>query len=95
MVFKERVWDAIKEMKKKKYTPTEFIKMIIDEDEIKAVKLLINNPKPSYGFTRLYELKALNLSMEAIILEEEWHTLFSEEERIKARKKLNDYGYKI
>jgi hypothetical protein len=93
MDFKERVWDAIKSMKKRNYTPTVFIKMITEHGEVEAVRRLINNPKPSSGFTKLWKLKALNLSIEAIILEEDWKTIFSEEERMKARKRLKEYGY--
>jgi hypothetical protein len=95
MDFKERVWKAIKDMKKIGYTPLAFINMIIDHGEVDAISRLINDSKPSDGFTRLCELNALHLSMEAIIQEEEWKTIFSEEERIKAKVKLNKYGYKI
>jgi hypothetical protein len=33
--------------------------------------------------------------MESIIQEKEWHDLFTEDERQKAKKRLRDYEYKI
>jgi hypothetical protein len=33
--------------------------------------------------------------MEAIIQEDDWKGLFTEDERKKARKRLSDYGYKV
>ena len=94
--FKKRVFDSIIIMDKKHgYTPSELINMIDKHGTIEAVRRLINSPKPPYGFTKLWELKALDLSLEAIILEEEWKDLFSDEERAKAKKRLTDYGYKI
>lgn len=94
MELENRVWNAINIMKKKyNYTPTIFINMINEHGVVEAIRRLINNPKPSSGYTKLYELKALNLSMEAIILEENWNNIFSEEEKSKAKKRLNQYGY--
>ena len=96
MTFEKRVWDTISIMKKKHgYNPTAFINMINDHGAIEAVRRLINSSQPSSGFTKLWENKALDLSMEAIILEEEWKGLFSEEERTKAQKRLIDYGYNV
>jgi hypothetical protein len=95
MDFEKRVWSAIDIMKEEyDFTPTVLIKMINDHGAVEAVKRLINNLKPSSGYTKLWELKALNLSMEAIILEEEWKAIFSEDERKKAKKRLSEYGYK-
>ncbi|MCL2007895.1 MAG: hypothetical protein FWG77_07385 [Treponema sp.] len=94
MDFKERIWIAINLMKEKKYKPTVFINMINDHGEVEAVRRLINNPQASYGFEKLWRMNALHLSLEAIILEEEWIELFSEDERVRARRKLNQCGYK-
>jgi hypothetical protein len=95
MEFNERVWEAIREMIELGYKPTVLINMINESNEIDTVKRLINNPRMSYGFSRLWKLGALHLSMEAIILEEDWITLFTEDERMKARIKLRQYDYNI
>jgi len=41
----------------------------------------------------LWERQRLDLTVEAIILEEEWHSLFSEQERQIARNRWAEYGY--
>jgi hypothetical protein len=69
--------------------------MINQYGVIEAVKRLINNPNLSSGYTKLWELNALNLSMEAIIQEEKWKNLFTDDELLKAKERLIKYGYKI
>jgi hypothetical protein len=55
---------------------------------------LINQPKPSDGYTHLYERGRLDLTVEAMIVEDrQWHPLFQAEEVARAEKRLRDYGY--
>jgi hypothetical protein len=95
MTFDERVRNAVQEMITLGYKPTIFMGMAFQYGTIDAVKMLINNSKVSDGFTRLWELHRLDLSMENIIQENEWNNLFTDEERQKARKRLADYKYNI
>jgi hypothetical protein len=96
MDFDQRVWEAIHTMKNTyNYTPTVLIGMINTSNAVDAVKQLVNSVNPPKGYTHLWELHALHLSMEAIIQEDDWKGLFTEEERKKARKRLSDYGYKV
>jgi len=93
--FDKRVQQSIDEMREKyNYSPTVLINMIDKHGTIEAVRRLINSSKTPYGFTKLWELNALDLSLEAIILEEKWKNLFSEEDRKKAKKKLIKHDYK-
>lgn len=57
-----------------------------------AKKLLASNHYPE-GLTRLWELKRLDISMEATLIEEPWSTLFSREELDVAKKRLKELGY--
>ena len=50
--------------------------------------MLIHNPKPQDGFLKLHELGHPELTMESIILEEQWKDLFTEEDRKAAGNKL-------
>jgi hypothetical protein len=51
-------------------------------------------PKNSDGYTALYERGRLDLTAEAMVIEnKKWHGLFEEEELVKARKRLIAYGY--
>lgn len=94
MNFEQRVNKAIKEMMALGYKPKAFMTMIINDETVNAVKKVINSTTPPDGFIKLWELNRLDLSMEAIIQEKEWEDLFTEEERLKAKKRLNDYDYK-
>jgi hypothetical protein len=50
--------------------------------------------RPLPGFTSLWERKRLDLTVEAVILEEtKSHPLFTEEEIEICRKRLRGYGY--
>ena len=96
MNFEERIWNAINVMKfEYNYIPTFLINMICEHGVVDAVHRLINKPKPTEGYLKLYRLNALNLSLESIILEKEWEDKFPEEDRLKAKKRLTEYGYKV
>lgn len=76
------------------YTATIFLGMISDRGGLPTAKTLINSPRPSDGYTALYELKRLDLTVEAMVLETpEWHDLFTEDELRRARRRLVQYGY--
>jgi len=78
-----------------KYTASIFFNMLNERGGLPTAKYLINSNTPSEGYTRLYELGRLDLTVEAVVVEEpRWHSLFTTEELAKARKRLADYGYK-
>ena len=67
--------------------------MLTEHGGLIAAKKLIADPKYSDGLTKLWELKRLDLSVEALVLREPWSKLFTTEELASARKKLNELGY--
>jgi hypothetical protein len=78
------------------YTATIFLGMISDRGGLLTAKTLINASKPSDGYTALYELGRLDLTVEAMVLETlEWHELFTDDELKRARRRLNQYGYQV
>ncbi|GAA6190904.1 hypothetical protein [Phaeobacter sp. NW0010-22] len=78
------------------YTATVFLGMISDRGGLPTAKALINSAKPSDGYTALYELGRLDLTVEAMVLETpEWHDLFTEDELKRARRRLVQYGYQV
>jgi hypothetical protein len=78
-----------------KYNASIFFRMLNERGGLETAKYLINSESPSEGYTRLYELGWLDLTVEAVVVEEpRWHSLFTTEELAKARKRLADYGYK-
>jgi hypothetical protein len=76
------------------YTPSVFHNMLSKYRGVKTAKQLINSRKVSDGYTRLYELGRLDLTVEAVIYDApKWYKLFEEEEIIICKKRLNDYRY--
>ena len=94
MDFNERIQKAIKEsIEKCNYTPHLFIQMVNEHGAVETAKKLINSSKPSDGYVKLYEKSRLDLTVENIVLEEEWADLFTPEELNKARKRLKDFNF--
>lgn len=76
------------------YTPSIFHNMLIERGGVQTAKFLINSPKPSDGYTRLYMEGRLDLTVEAVVIDNpKWHQLFTNEELDRARKRLTEYKY--
>jgi len=75
------------------YRATGFWGMVIDHGALEAAKRLLRESEEQSGLTRLWELGRLDLSVEALVLQERWNTLFSDEERQKARDRLDEHEY--
>lgn len=76
------------------YTANLFLDMLQRKGGLLTAKQLINSPKPSDGYTALYERGRLDLTVEALVVENsKWHTLFTPEEINKAAKRLKEYQF--
>ena len=76
------------------YNATIFLRMLSDHGGIQTARTLINSAKPSNGYTALYEKGRLDLSVEAMVLENStWHELFTLDELNRAKTRLQQYGY--
>jgi hypothetical protein len=77
------------------YTASIFLNMLTDRGGVATAKTLINAAKPSDGYTKLFDLGRLDLTVEAMVVREtKWHSLFEPEEIEKAKKRLKEYRYK-
>jgi len=77
-----------------RYNATIFLQMLTDKGGLQTAKTLINAPKPSDGYTALWERGRLDLTVEAVVVENaRWHSLFMPEEIKRARRRLREYGY--
>jgi len=85
------IYDTAK--KECNYNPTRFLEMLHKKGSLETVKYLIHTNKVSSGFTKLWECGRLDLSVEAVILEMPYCTLFSEAELDIAKKRLTEYNY--
>lgn len=76
------------------YTPSYFLKMVNDLGGVEAARRLVNSQTPSDGYTKLWELSRLDMSVEALVaFEPEWRSLFSRQDIRAARDRLAAYGY--
>jgi hypothetical protein len=77
-----------------KYNATAFLGMLTNRGGLATAKALVNAPKQSDGFTALHLAGKLNLTVEALVVEElRWQSLFLSEEIEKARDRLEKNGY--
>lgn len=83
------------EAKKIGYTPSRFMEMLANEGGLKVAKNLINSQQPSDGFNKLWELKRLDLTVEALILKSEYRKLFTDDELNIVKNRLIKYGYEL
>ncbi len=82
-----RAWDEAR------YRATRFHQMLCDHGGLETAQLLLHSNHVSEGYTALWERGKLNLTVEALVLQPEWHDLFTDEEREIASKRLKEYGY--
>lgn len=75
------------------YHPSYFLRMVHELGGLRAAKQLLSADNPQSGLAKLWELELLDNSMEALVIQERWKDLFSEEELQEARKRLQDFGY--
>lgn len=93
--FTEAMFDIYRRAKAEANYPANiFLQMITDKGGLLTAKQLINSPKPSDGYTALYERQRLDLTVEAMIIDNvKWHSLFSPDELARAKRRLKEYGY--
>jgi len=77
------------------YNPSYFLRMVSDIGIIQTAKQLMSTDKPSDGFTTLWELGRLDLSLEAQVLNPKYNPLFSDDERKICANRLKTYGYDV
>ena len=69
--------------------------MLYDHRGLQTARILLHASAVSDGYVALWERGRLDLTVEALVLEEEWRPLFSNQGREIARKRLAEYGYKF
>jgi len=76
------------------YNAGYFLRMVSELGGYGAAQRLLHAASVSDGFTALWMKGRLDLSMEAVVLRDEFTALFSDEEREIARRRLAEYGYR-
>jgi hypothetical protein len=75
------------------YHATRFLAMVSDRGGLETARYLLHAATISEGYTALWERGRLDLTVEAMILKPEWHSLFSAAERKIAIERLREYQY--
>ena len=75
------------------YNPTRFMQMLAEFGGVGTAKRIIQKGDIPEGFTTLFMVGRLDLTMEAAILEEKYKPLFSQYEIEFCRKRLQDASY--
>src|SRR5262245_7755611 len=77
------------------YTATRFLGMVSERGGLETARYLLRAPAVSEGYTALWERKRLDLTVEAVIMDPKWETLFSDQDRQVAVSRLRDYGFAL
>lgn len=91
--FHQEMLRICEETNKFGYNPTYFLRMVLDHGGIDAARRLLQGNEISYGLMRLWKEGRLDISMEALVLQEPWSSLFTEAELRVAKQRLTDLGY--
>lgn len=77
-----------------KYSAPLFADLLKEHGGLETARRFIHSADYAKGMTALWERKRLDLTVEAVILEEsKWQPLFTAEELEICRKRLRGYGY--
>jgi hypothetical protein len=73
------------------YKATKFLEMVTMQGGLAAAKTLLHTPYLPDGFAELWERGRLDLTMEFMLVQTPWNSLFTEEELRVAHQRLDDH----
>jgi hypothetical protein len=79
------------------YNATRYVQMLLNHRGMETARILINATQPSQGFTFLWEQRRLDLTVEYLVLQPEWQSLFAQEPELleQARRRLAKYDFNV
>lgn len=77
------------------YRATRFLQMLSEKGGVKTAKELIAKEGGTEGFSKLWQFGRLDLSVEALVLKNEYKELFTEEELRLCRERLEKYKFEF
>lgn len=75
------------------YVAHYFLQMLEEHGGVETAKRLLRADQPQSGLYKLWELKLLDSSTEALVLKERYRSLFTDVEITEARRRLEELGY--
>jgi hypothetical protein len=92
--FEAEMWRLVDEpLKRFGYNAGFYRRMLREHGALETARRLAGDPRYHDGLTRLWQERALDLSVEAVVLRSPWNQLFSAEVLAAARAKLDALGY--
>lgn len=79
--------------KELKYSASRFWQLVTEKGAVQAARILIAKNGGTYGFEILWEHGRLDLSVEAHVLKPQYEELFTDEERLICRDRLESFGF--
>jgi len=73
------------------YIASRFLQMVDQHGGYEAARILIGSDRVSDGFITLWENNRIDLTVESVVLQDKYLSLFSEDELEKCRKRLAQY----
>jgi hypothetical protein len=86
---------GVAELSRLGYDAALFQRMLAEHGPVEAVRRLVLDPQPSYGLWRLQQLKRLDASAEMWVLLPWYESLFAQEVRDQAERKLRLLGVDV
>ena len=71
------------------------IRPVAETDAVKTTKRTLSGSRLSDGFNQLLAKNALNLSLEALVIDKRYTALFTDEEANEALMRLLEVGYRF
>lgn len=75
------------------YNAARFLQMLHENRGLATARILLMSDKPSDGYRALWELKRLDLTVEALVVRPKWYALFAQEPELlqRAKQRLASY----
>ena len=85
--------DACREARAVGYAPVRFEQMLAEQGTVATAHQLLASNRFDDGFTRLWELKRLDISLECLVLRSAYRSLFTAGELDVARRRLRQLDF--
>ena len=91
--FEEALHGTYNAAKERGYIATYFLQMLEEHGGVETAKRLLAKSDVQAGLYKLWELDLLDQSMEVLILQKKFRSLFTETEIVESRRRLEALGY--
>ena len=75
------------------YNANLFLRMLLEHRGIETAHRLFAREAPQYGFTKLWECRCLNITVECLVLDPRYQELFDNHELETARRRLRQHDF--